>query len=75
MAFVPLQILSGTALRPASFTARFDYADSDERNYAAQVAKLAARDRFRVHLLADDAGNSYGFVALSVSETENNLLS
>ncbi|ANA41740.1 hypothetical protein A2G06_16490 (plasmid) [Geobacter anodireducens] len=36
-----------------------------------QTVKLAAKDRTRIHLLGDDAGNSYGFVALSLSSFEN----
>ncbi len=66
-----MQIVSGAALLPGSFTRRFTYADGDERDFVAQVATLAKRDRHRIHLLADDSGKDYGFVALSVSETDN----
>lgn len=71
MVFEPPQILAGSALFSASFSARFEYSDADERNYVVQTAKLATKDRTRIHLLADGAGNSYGFVALSLAVSEN----
>lgn len=58
-------------MSPASFSARFSYANADERNYVVRTVKLAANDRTRIHLLADDAGDSYGFVALSLALFEN----
>ncbi len=71
MAFDPPQILAGAALLPAPFSARFKYTDADERNYVVQTVKLAAKDRTRIHLLADDAVNSYGFVALTLAVSDN----
>jgi hypothetical protein len=71
LAFQPPLILARPKLSPAPFTARFDYLDSDERNYVVQTAKFAGKDRTRIHLLTDDNGVSYGFAALSLAVFEN----
>jgi len=69
--YLPPLILSRPSLSPAPFSARFSYSDADERNYVVQMVKLAAKDRTRIHLLTDDTGKSCGFVALSLTISEN----
>lgn len=64
---------AGAALFPGSFSKRFQYADDIERQYVVKFAKLAQKDRTRIHLLADSAGKSYGFVALSFSSFDRNF--
>ena len=57
----------GAELFPGSFAKRFQYADDFERQYVVKLVKFAQRDRVRIHVLVDSAGNSYGFLALSFS--------
>lgn len=60
-------MLSGSAVSPGSLSKRFQYADDGERQYVVKTAKLAVREKTRIHLLSDTSGNDYGFVALSIS--------
>jgi hypothetical protein len=64
---IKLATLSGSVISPGSFSKRFQYADDGERQYVVQTAKLAGKEKTRIHLLSDTSGNNYGFVALSVS--------
>jgi len=64
---IDLVTLSSASLSPGPFSKRFQYADDTERQYVVKMAKLAAKDKTRIHLLSDTSGNDYGFVALSVS--------
>ena len=64
---IKLASLSGASAYPGSLSKRFQYADDTERQYVVKTAKLAARQKTRIHLLSDTSGNDYGFVALSIS--------
>jgi len=68
-----LGTLSGSAISPGSFSKRFHYADDSERQYVVKMAKLARKERTRIHLLADTSGNDYGFVALSFSSFDRSF--
>ena len=65
--------LSGAALSPGSLSKRFQYADDSERQYVVKTAKLASKERTRIHLLSDSSGNDYGFVALSFSSFDRSF--
>lgn len=66
-----LLTLSGSALAPGSFSKRFQYADDSERQYVIKMAKLAGKERTRIHLLSDTYGNACGFAALSISSFDS----
>jgi hypothetical protein len=70
---IDLVTLSGTALSPGSLSKRFQYADDSERQYVVKMAKLASKERTRIHLLSDTLGNDYGFVALSFSSFDRSF--
>jgi len=70
---VGLATLSGAVLSPGSFLKRFQYADDSERQYVVKMAKLARKERTRIHLLSDTSGNDYGFVALSFSSFDRSF--
>lgn len=64
---IKLATLSRASVYPGALSKRFQYADDGERQYVVKTAKLAAREKTRIHLLSDTSGNDYGFVALSIS--------
>jgi hypothetical protein len=64
---INLAPLSGAALAPGSLSKRFHYTDDSERQYVVKMAKLAGKEKTRIHLLSDIYGNNYGFIALSIS--------
>jgi hypothetical protein len=70
---VDLITLAGPAISPGSFSKRFQYADDSERQYVVKIAKLAGKERTRIHLLSDTSGNDYGFVALSFSSFDRSF--
>lgn len=70
---IDLVTLSGTTISPGSFSKRFQYADDSERQYVIKMAKLASKERTRIHLLSDTSGNDYGFVALSFSSFDRSF--
>lgn len=51
---------------PSTFLKHFQYSDDIDRQYVSQVAKLATKDRARIHVFADTNGQRYGFVSLKV---------
>ena len=70
---IDLVTLSGATISPGSFSKRFQYADDSERQYVIKMAKLASKERTRIHLLSDTSGNDYGFVALSFSSFDRSF--
>ncbi|MEI6205921.1 MAG: hypothetical protein WCP20_03980 [Desulfuromonadales bacterium] len=63
----------GAELSPGSFSKRFQYANDNERQYVMKLVKLAQKDKVRIHILSDSAGNSYGLVALSFSSFDKDF--
>jgi len=58
--------LDHQSVRPTSFIRWLTFSNNDERNYVAQMAKMANNEQVKIFLLQDGA-IKYGFVALSIN--------
>jgi len=60
------------ASSPGVFAKRYRYSETFDNDYnrVIEIAKQARSDRTRLHVLVDDVGTNYGFIALSIHVSE-----